>query len=332
MEFVPIMKSMNKMLGIVVIVLLFSGCLEQGSESGVKLDEQNDQIEFVDPSEDNNESMWCWNNSAPKIEDVFFENDSSVAPVGFVFEINVSDEDVSNCSVLWDFDDGSVIESNFSVFHVFKSAGLYEVVVVVSDLCGQVDVQRIELVVEDPASDWEVVLSGAQQIALNKSMFESWVQSFGAKSWEDEGLVWTGIPLYLVVGAVDDVEQGPLYSFDEDLANRGYTVRLTAADGWVVELDSKEIALDDGYLLVDCLDGEPLPKFSPSGKPSWPLHLRGDKALCPSNIGNISMIELVGLTQDDDGGFSNWWDHLWSYVVPMWWQFFSDVFDVVFGG
>lgn len=315
------------------IIVMCSGCVEKVDESVVGHDDYDNEIEQIDPSIDKNESLLCWNNSAPVIEVVTIENESSVAPVQYVFNITFSDEDVNNCSVLWDFDDGIILESNRSVSHVFESAGSYEVVVVVSDCCGGVDVKRIEILIEAPASDWEVVLKGAQQIVLNKSLFESWVKSFGMKSWEDEGLVWTGVPLYCVVGAVDDIEQGPLYTFDEDVADRGYTVRLTAADGWVVELDSKEIALDDGYLIVNCLDGEPLPKFSPSGKPSWPLHLRGDRAVCPSNIGNISMIELIGLPEDDDdGGFSNWWNHLWSYVLPMWLQFFGDVFDVVFGG
>jgi hypothetical protein len=92
---------------------------------------------------------------------------------------------------------------------------------------------------------------------------------------------------------IDDPQPGD-HQFNDSLAQSGYTVRLTAGDGWITDLDISLVAYnDEGYIIANSIDGEVLPDYTPSGRPSWPLHLRGSDIHPPNNVGNIVSIEII---------------------------------------
>lgn len=142
--------------------------------------------------------------------------------------------------------------------------------------------------------DWPVELIGVSSISVTKSQFESWVDVYET-CWSDGDHTWCGVPLWNVAAMVDDQEPED-YSFNEGLAAQGYVVKLTSWDGWVTELQISDVAHnDEGYIIANTIDGEELPETTPSGRPSYPLHLRGEDIFPPNNVGGIIKIELVGI-------------------------------------
>ncbi|RLC72961.1 MAG: hypothetical protein DRI26_01865 [Chloroflexi bacterium] len=63
--------------------------------------------------------------------------------------------------------------------------------------------------------------------------------------------VYTGIPLWLMCGWVDDDVKHGGDAFNDDLAANGYRVVVTAADGRMVVFDSKLIARNDNIVLAN---------------------------------------------------------------------------------
>lgn len=63
--------------------------------------------------------------------------------------------------------------------------------------------------------------------------------------------VYTGIPLWLMCGWVDDDVKHGGGGFNDDLAVKGYRVVVTAADGQMVVFDSELIARNDNIVLAN---------------------------------------------------------------------------------
>ncbi len=155
-------------------------------------------------------------------------------------------------------------------------------------------------------SDWTLQLSGARNRSVDKDYFERGLVCGGAEhgiTWtDDDGNVWGGVPLWLLVGMVDDnPDMGSAhYNFDDELVASGYKVKIVAGDGWSTTLESDAIARNDGYIVANTLNGQPLPELTGSGKASWPLHLKGQAVKGNQQVGNIVKIELVDLPQETE--------------------------------
>ncbi|MFW5647538.1 MAG: hypothetical protein ACOCG5_00490 [Candidatus Alkaliphilus sp. MAG34] len=155
-------------------------------------------------------------------------------------------------------------------------------------------------------TDWTLRLSGARDETVTKSYFEEGIlcRSTHKVSWtDDEGDVWEGVPLWLLVGMVDDNPDvgSDHFNFNDELAAKGYNIKVTAGDGWDTTLKSADIARDDGFIVANTLNGEPLPLKTEAGKDCWPLHLKGSKIKSGQQVGNIVRIELVGLPEPMEG-------------------------------
>jgi DMSO/TMAO reductase YedYZ molybdopterin-dependent catalytic subunit len=155
-------------------------------------------------------------------------------------------------------------------------------------------------------TDWTLQLSGAKNISVTKAYFEEALSCRPSHrvSWTDEeGNVWGGMPLWLLVAMVDDdPDEGPdHFNFNDELAAQHYVVDLISGDGWKTTLDSADIARNNGYIVANTLNGEPLPLQTPSGKPCWPLHLKGPAVFGGQQVGNIVRIELSKLPEPDEG-------------------------------
>ncbi len=299
---------------VTLCMLIVSGCLEQ---SAVQSPDENG-------SEKNNTLE---NTNSPPTVSMQAEPVSGLLPLPVSFSCDAVDVDGDTVAYLWDFDDDLTTNVSDPV-HTFSTEGEYEVIVVVTDEYGASAMARCTITVVPPPSDWHITLIGAQTRQVNRSQFEIYLAQYEEVAWEDEGNIWTGLPLWYLVGIVDDVESDGSYTFNDDLAQRGYTIKLTAGDGWVTELKSYDIAYDSGYLVVDKLNGEPLPQYTPKGKPSWPLHLRGENVVCPNNIGNISTIELLNLpseSEDEDQPIRSFLRDLLLRFFPKWYHFLLEV-------
>lgn len=155
--------------------------------------------------------------------------------------------------------------------------------------------------------DWTLQLSGARETTINKAFFEEGLacSSSGHQVfWTDgDGNTWGGVPLWLLVGMVDDdPDVGPYhFNFNDELAAQNYEINVIGGDEWVATLDSAAIADSDGYIVANTLNGEALPPLTEGGKPCWPLYLKGSAVFGGQQVGNIVRIELSGLPQPAEG-------------------------------
>ena len=102
---------------------------------------------------------------------------------------------------------------------------------------------------------------------------------------------WTGIGLWELVGWVDDRVPHGANGFNDVLADTGYTVIVTASDGYSKEFSSKDIARNNNYIVANKLNGSELSKEG--NKPSWPLRLVGADVSTHASVGGIASIELT---------------------------------------
>ncbi|MGI6549443.1 MAG: PKD domain-containing protein [Syntrophomonadales bacterium] len=149
-----------------------------------------------------------------------------------------------------------------------------------------------------PQGDWTLELDGQDigglKVDVSKTYFESALTcTFGANhkaSYTDsENRVWEGMPLWFLVGFVDDADQHSDNAFNRDLAESGYQVIITAEDGTEVIIDSQDIDRNNNYIVANTLDGITLPE----DYKHWPLRLVGPNLSGKQSIGQIVSIKLV---------------------------------------
>jgi DMSO/TMAO reductase YedYZ molybdopterin-dependent catalytic subunit len=156
-------------------------------------------------------------------------------------------------------------------------------------------------------SDWTLQLSGAREESVTRSYFEEGLacpSSGHQVFWKDsDNNTWGGVPLWLLVGMVDDdPDVGPYhFNFNDDLADQHYKVNVIASDGWSATLDSADIARNDGYILANTLNGDPLPLLTQSGKPCWPLYLKGSAVFGGQQVGGVVQITLTDMPAPPSG-------------------------------
>jgi len=138
-----------------------------------------------------------------------------------------------------------------------------------------------------PASEaWSLALEGARPEAMDRSTFESGASpKCHGITWKDaRGRAWTGIPLWLLVGRVDDGFKHGARAFNDSLATAGYTVDVVASDGATVSFDSSRLGRNDGIIIASLLDSAPLPAKS------FPLQLTGPDLKDEERLGGIVRI------------------------------------------
>jgi len=91
--------------------------------------------------------------------------------------------------------------------------------------------------VATPAYGWVIQLRGAVTKDLTSTQFAALERKVGA-SWKDpSGDTWSGVPLWRLVGLVDDANPA---TFSSALAAKGYRVQVVGLDGHVVTLVSTD--------------------------------------------------------------------------------------------
>ena len=121
-------------------------------------------------------------------------------------------------------------------------------------------------------STWNLLLKGAREEVVSKDYFEqalSCASSSHYVTWTDgDGNEWGGMPLWLLVAMVDDDPDvgSDHINFNDELAEKNYKIDVIAGDGWKATFESADIARDNGYIVANTLNGEPLPMKTESGE------------------------------------------------------------------
>jgi hypothetical protein len=135
-------------------------------------------------------------------------------------------------------------------------------------------------------ADWNLELEGALTDTVDRASFQSCsAPSCHAASWEDESAQpWVGVPLWRLVGQVDDAIDHGDDGYNEALATAGYKVDVVASDGYTVTLDSQSIQGQDEILLAYLVnDGELPEKY-------FPLRLVGPSLEKSQMVGQVAKI------------------------------------------
>lgn len=158
-------------------------------------------------------------------------------------------------------------------------------------------VAKIEVI--PGVEDWQISLSGMENVWLDRATFESIVT---CPSTPHPGVAWSttekdgsqstyeGTPLWVILSIIDggDAPDGH-YVFNDDLAQKGYTVRVVSKDGFAAEFDSKLVARNDDIIVAYLRNGEYL------AEGNAPLRMVGSGL--PSkkhSVKQIAAIEIVG--------------------------------------
>ncbi|WP_067049542.1 PGF-pre-PGF domain-containing protein [Methanofollis ethanolicus] len=152
--------------------------------------------------------------------------------------------------------------------------------------------------------DWALTLKGKTTVSFTKAQFEDAVDCGHVATYTDGDGEWKGVPLWYLVGAVDDEDTGSHYTFNNELAAEGYSVKVTDRNlthPYDINFPSAAIARNNNYIVANTLNGQPLPELTSGGKPCWPLQMVGSDVTMGKKIGNIGAIELVGLPEPSEG-------------------------------
>ena len=139
-------------------------------------------------------------------------------------------------------------------------------------------------------SDWNLTLTGAIRDIPDRSTIESCVGCHRT-SWTDgSSQEWSGIPLWLLVGVVDDgMNETAKHYFNDTVAEIGYNVTVAAGDGYNKTFNSTIVARNDCLIIANELNGTALPeKYSP-------LKLVGPNLTKSEMVGGVADIRIPEL-------------------------------------
>jgi len=105
------------------------------------------------------------------------------------------------------------------------------------------------------------------------------------------GNVYTGIPLWRLLGWVDDRIPHGSNGFNDAAAIAGYKVIVKAGDGYAKEFTSQQIGKNDNFIVANTLNGTSLP--TDGSHPPYPLRLVGSSATGGNSVGNVVEIQLT---------------------------------------
>jgi DMSO/TMAO reductase YedYZ molybdopterin-dependent catalytic subunit len=137
--------------------------------------------------------------------------------------------------------------------------------------------------------EWSLLLVGHLTEEIDRPTFQTGAaQGCHGRDWTDAaGDIWTGIPLYLLCGWVDDdnSHEGPAYN--RELATAGYEVEITGEDGAKVTVGSDVMYYNKDLIVAYRLNGEALPEEY------RPLRLVGEGIEDDQSVGQIREIKLL---------------------------------------
>ena len=139
--------------------------------------------------------------------------------------------------------------------------------------------------------EFTLTLSGFMTEEMDKASYLTAVECDVLQhvyDWTDSnGDTWTGIPVWLLAGRVDDDNAHGENAFNRELAAAGYQVSFIASDGYHTELDSALIAENNEIIIAYLVNGEALPEDKA------PLRVVGEGLSTGQMVSMLESIELI---------------------------------------
>ncbi len=148
-------------------------------------------------------------------------------------------------------------------------------------------VNKIEL--KPLGAEWTLQMHGVIEKEIDRNSFQSCAApGCHQANWKDDkAQVWTGVPLYLLAGQVDDEIQHEGPAFSDKLAEIGYILEIVASDGYSTTLDSAAVSRNQEMIVAYMVNENPLPEKY------FPLRLVGNAVDKSQMVGSIAEINLV---------------------------------------
>ncbi|MBN1401898.1 MAG: hypothetical protein JXA74_13740 [Anaerolineae bacterium] len=145
-----------------------------------------------------------------------------------------------------------------------------------------------QIVIKPAVAEWTLHLEGVTVEDMDRNTFESGASpNCHLTEWTDaDAQVWSGIPLYYLVGRVDDDNRHEGDAFNYALADQNYSVDVVAADGYKVSFEVKRLVQNRNILVAHLMNGVPL------GEKHFPLRLAGSGLQKNEMVGQVAQIVL----------------------------------------
>jgi uncharacterized repeat protein (TIGR02543 family) len=153
----------------------------------------------------------------------------------------------------------------------------------------------------EPPTGWTLEMAGEVGDVITQAEFEDGLACTSSGhyiEWTDNaGNVWSGVPLWVLLGTVDDIEDGSHWTYNDDVAADGYSVKVIAGDGFTKTFTSTVLARNNNYIVANQINSMHLTETDPN----YPLRLVGsgvtklDGSLGGSAVGNIVKIQIPEL-------------------------------------
>jgi DMSO/TMAO reductase YedYZ molybdopterin-dependent catalytic subunit len=147
-------------------------------------------------------------------------------------------------------------------------------------------VNKVE--VKPVGQTWTLDLQGAISSPVTRNSFQSCGSpSCHGATWQDEnGQTWVGVPLWLLVGEVDDSDSHTENAYNHALAAAGYTIDIVGKDGYKVTLNSQTLKENNDILVAFMVNDGELPEQY------FPLRLVGSGLQNGQMVGQITSINV----------------------------------------
>ena len=136
--------------------------------------------------------------------------------------------------------------------------------------------------------DYVLHLEGAMTEDVDRGSFQSCTAAkcHQAQITDTKSQVWVGVPLWRLVGRVDDQIKHDGPAFNDALADAGYTVDVVGADGFTATFDSHLIKRNNNIIVASTMNGNPLTDKD------FPLRLVGTDLTGKQSVGGIAKIVI----------------------------------------
>lgn len=140
-------------------------------------------------------------------------------------------------------------------------------------------------------TEWSLKLTGALTETITQEEFEEGADptchGVECSIEDEEGTIHTysGIPLWMLCGWVDDEVKHGEGAFNDELANQGYDITVIAADGYSVTFSNQTIVRNNNIVLANEVDGQPISQGDP-------LRLVGPELSKGQRVKNVAEIHL----------------------------------------
>jgi len=148
-------------------------------------------------------------------------------------------------------------------------------------------VNRIEL--KPLGKEWDLQLTGVITDVVDRNSFQSCAASGCHQgAWmDDKAQKWAGVPLWYLVGRMDDPIKHDGPAFSQAMADTGYSINVIASDGYSLTLQSSQVSRNNQIILAYQVNENPLPdKY-------FPLRLVGDELQNNQRVGQVVEIKMI---------------------------------------